>query len=221
MSKRISRLLVVLAFGWAGSVSATPITDTVTVDGKIWAQVDLFAGLSWNNIGAVCPGGVCGTGTLNGFDMAGWHWASADDLAAVFNPFLVDSGFGGDDLLGTGPDRFYWGFSNPDADFGGNFIDQGFRPTYEQFGDRTLTGWISNLVPGDASLAYRGVVGDYPGQVQAALFGTDYTAQKNLGGLFSPGAWFFYEGSEVPTPATLPLLAIGLAALSFSRKLHS
>ena len=110
------------------------------------------------------------------------------------------------------------GFSNPDADFGGDFIDQGFRPTYEQFGDRTLTGLISDLVPGDASLAYRGVVGDYPGQVQAALFATDYTQQTNRGGLFSPGSWFFYTGSgEVPAPATLPLLLIGVLAAYLSR----
>jgi hypothetical protein len=204
--------------GWTLPVWAVPITDTVTVNGTTWAQVDLFAGLSWNTLDALCPGGVCGTNTLNGFDMAGWHWASADDLAAAFNPFLVDSGFGGSDLLGPGPDRFYWGFSNPDADFGGNFIDEGFRPTYAQFGDRVLTGWISNAVPGDTTLAYQGVVGDYPGQVQAALFGTDYTQQRNRGSLFSPGAWFFQSGSsEVPAPATVPLFLIGILAAYLCR----
>ncbi len=219
MSKVICNMLVLVFAGWAGSVSAAPIpgADIVTVGGRDWAQVDLFAGLSWNNIDAQCPGGICGAGTLNGFDMSGWRWASADDLAATFNPFLVDNGFGGDDLLGPGPDRFYWGFSNPRADFGRNFIDQGFRPTYQQFGDRILTGWISNLVPGDTGLAHQGVVGDYPGQVQGALFGTDFTQQKQRGGLFSPGAWFFYAGSEVPAPATLPLLLIGVVAAYVAR----
>jgi hypothetical protein len=44
------------------------ITDTVTVDGKVWAQVDLFTNLSWNDINAVCPEGAC-FGILNGHDM--------------------------------------------------------------------------------------------------------------------------------------------------------
>jgi hypothetical protein len=42
MSKFIGRLLVVLAFGWAGSVSSqVPITgnDIVTVDGTDWVQL--------------------------------------------------------------------------------------------------------------------------------------------------------------------------------------
>ena len=210
--------LLSLLMGWSLPLWAVPITDTVTVNGTTWAQVDLFAGLSWNNIEAICPAGACETGSLNGFDMTGWQWASTSDLATAFNPFLEDSGFGGDDLLSAGPDRFFWGFSNPQADFGRHFINEGFRPTYQQFGDRVLTGWISNPVPGDANLAYQGVVGDYPGQTQAALFGTDYTQRRNRGGLFSPGAWFFRaDNNEVPVPATLPLFVIGILAIAFSR----
>ena len=219
MRKVGRHMLLGLLMVWTVPSWPVAITDTVTVNGTTWAQVDLFAGRSWNNINTVCPGGVCGTGTLNGFDMAGWHWASADDLAGAFNPFLVDNGFGGDDLLGPGPDRFYWGYSYPSADFGSDFIDEGFRPTSQLFGNRVLTGWISNLVPGDASLAYEGVVGDYPGQVQGALFGTDYTKQKNLGGLYSPGAWFFYpDSADVPAPATLPLLLVGVLAACIARR---
>ena len=34
---------------------SSPITDTVAVNGLIWAQADLFLNLSWTEIDAVCP----------------------------------------------------------------------------------------------------------------------------------------------------------------------
>ena len=53
-----------------------PITDTVIRGGKEWAQVDLFPGLSWNQINTVCPGGHCAAGgELLHYDMTGWTWA--------------------------------------------------------------------------------------------------------------------------------------------------
>jgi hypothetical protein len=36
----------------AGAVYAAPITDTVTINGTEWAQVNLFLNLSWNDINA-------------------------------------------------------------------------------------------------------------------------------------------------------------------------
>jgi hypothetical protein len=64
-----------------------PGLATVTVDGREWAQVDQFTGLSWNDINAVCPEGAC-SGILNGFDMTGWKWASVDDVIALFNHYI-------------------------------------------------------------------------------------------------------------------------------------
>jgi hypothetical protein len=43
-------------------IPSRPITDTVTVDGKEWGQVDLFLNLSWDQINAVCPAGVVAYG---------------------------------------------------------------------------------------------------------------------------------------------------------------
>jgi hypothetical protein len=98
MSKLIRSIWVLAFAGWAGSVSAGPITgaDIVTVDGTDWAQVDLFTDLSWNDINTVCPGGVCGAGTLNGYDMSGWEWASVSDLNSLFNGYLSAQGVSGD-----------------------------------------------------------------------------------------------------------------------------
>jgi hypothetical protein len=91
-----------------------PITDTVIADGKEWAQVNLFTNkeyalvpsylwtrLSWSAIDAICPssgGGVC-NGSLNGWDMTGWTWASVDEVNSLFNSYGVEP------PLGTGPDR--------------------------------------------------------------------------------------------------------------------
>lgn len=218
MFKRIGRLFIVLTFaGWVGAASAYPITDTVNVAGKEWAQVDLFAGLSWNAINNVCGGSGCVNGTLNGFDMSGWTWASAGDLNALFNDFLVADGFGGSNLLGPGPDRFYWGFNVPTANFGRNFLNMGFRPTFEDYRSHVLTGWTSSAVTTDPSLAYEGVVGTY--DPDGELFGTDYTKPKNRGGLLSSGAWFFRSDEvSVPVPATIPLLGSGLVALGYCRR---
>ena len=55
----------------------SPIIDVVKVNGKTWAQVNLFVGLFWGDINTVCPEGHCiSNGVLNGYDMTGWEWAS-------------------------------------------------------------------------------------------------------------------------------------------------
>jgi hypothetical protein len=123
MSKFIGRLLVVLAFGWAGSVSSqVPITgdDIVIVDGRDWAQVDLFTYLTWNGINAVCPGGVC-TGELNGYDVTGWAWATVADVNDLFNTYL------GEGVMGGWPDNQLseaW-----DGPWGGLLFNVSFRQT--------------------------------------------------------------------------------------------
>ncbi len=60
--------------------------DIITVNGNEWLQPALFTNLSWNDINAVCPAGVC-SGELNGYDMTGWTWASIDDVNALFNSY--------------------------------------------------------------------------------------------------------------------------------------
>ena len=70
----IRGLLVLLLSGMWGTAYAAAIhdSDIVVVDGRYWTQPDLFTGLTWAEINTVCRGGVCGTGSLNGHDMAGW-----------------------------------------------------------------------------------------------------------------------------------------------------
>jgi len=64
-----------------------PITGTVTVSGRILAQVGLFVDLSWDEVNAACPEQVC-SGKLDGYDMAGWTWASILDVNDFLNLYL-------------------------------------------------------------------------------------------------------------------------------------
>ena len=201
MSKLIGRLLVVLAFGWAGHIAAAPITDIVTVDGKNWAQVDLFTSLSWSDISSVCPGGICGTGTLNGYDMYGWNWATTEELNKLLNHYI------GAPVMGPGPDSF--------LDSGGvwaaGFFADGWRATDNIFFDSSETyGRMSDNSTLVSEIGYW--IG---GQISVAYTNFDPVSINNAP--IQVGGWFY---SSVPTPATLPLLGIGLAALGFSRRKH-
>ena len=57
--------------------NTSDIPSIVGPDGNEWADLSLFAGVTYAEIAAACPGGNC-SGTLNGWDMSGWTWASAE-----------------------------------------------------------------------------------------------------------------------------------------------
>jgi hypothetical protein len=105
-----------------------PIPEIITVDGKDWYQPYLFLAKNWNDlrneINAVCPAGKC-NGLLNGHDMTGWTWATADDLNALFNHYL------GSDEMGPGPDRY--SPSTALDPWPADFFDDGWHPTREEW----------------------------------------------------------------------------------------
>ena len=219
MLKRFGRQLVVLIVaGWAGNIAAGQITDTVTVNGKDWAQVDLFRGLSWSDINSVCLGGVCGNGTLRGFDMLGWTWASTEDLNNLFNYYSVNSSNPIPNLLGPGPSS-----ANSESiipySYGQLFYLDGWRATSNVFFEsRETMGRTSDSPDYFAGI---GVSPSFLGAGTSNMAGTNYTD-----GFWNPGAWFLRPdpAAAVPSPATIPLILLGLAALGFSRRkrnLHS
>jgi len=124
-------------FGCLVGCVGLPITDTVTVGGREWAQPDLFSGLTGEQVVARCPGGVCGENTvLNGWSMDGWQWATVDDVNALFNTFLI--GYS----LGPGPDSVQvpW-----DTYLLEPIFDAGFRPTlFDEGVHRFLVGLTSD-----------------------------------------------------------------------------
>jgi hypothetical protein len=104
---------------------APPITDTVTFNGIVWAQADLFPNISANEMNAVCPRpeGLC-SGFLNGYDVNGWMWASVEDISDL----LVS--LGGPPL--TYPPTYHDGGTG--SDWAPAFFDLGFRSNFESAG---------------------------------------------------------------------------------------
>ncbi|MEM9255333.1 MAG: hypothetical protein AAGA91_07790 [Pseudomonadota bacterium] len=179
--------------------------DIVVVDGREWAQVDLFTNLSWFSMNQVCPGGSCGDGALNGYEMTGWRWSSLEETNALFNYYLTEQGYSGEDLLGPGADSF-------SVDFPGLLGDTGFRATDVQFFGAGTFGWTSTLGWGGYTNAARVVLGS-----------TVQTRQEGASSAFNPlssrGGWFYRDSSaEVPLVPTPLLILAGLAMLSLSTR---
>lgn len=114
------------------------ITDVIVVNGTEWAQADLFKDLSWDDIEAVCPAGVCTDGALlNGYIMTGWRWASAVEVNALFNYYA------GATLVGPGPDYHF----EKDAAWATAMFDDGWREIYsstQPYPAVNLRGWLSD-----------------------------------------------------------------------------
>jgi hypothetical protein len=157
------------------------ILDIVVVDGKEWLQPDLFTNLSWNDINAICPEGAC-AGTLNGFDMTGWTWASVDDVNTLFNYYI------GADVLGPGPSLYYDDFTSAWAT---TFYEDGWRSTLyssalQEYETEGYTRSIS-----EQEEAYRGSLVDLLeyGFAPIDLASTMIISNLNESGNF--GGWFY------------------------------
>ena len=218
MSKLIGRFLAAMVLGWAGSAAAAPITDIVTVNGREWAQVDLFEGLGWNDINAVCPGGVCGNGTLNGFDVAGWSWATSSDLNTLFNHYI---GFA---ALGPGPDEHR---DDPDT-FADLFFADGWRLTGILLLDSKITAgysadsasyWSMMFAIRDTALICSALYCSPDARDYDAAY-TNFDLQVTLPNNLL-GAWFARTPAEVPGPTTLSLFGLALALLRYRRKIRA
>jgi hypothetical protein len=173
-----------------------PDTDVIEAGGKAWLQPDLFQNMTWEEIHAVCPLGVCPDGAqLRGRDMTGWRLASVDDLNSLFNGYM------GGQLLGHGHRGFMWGRSEdgemgqlPNRYFVDDFYDAGWRPLHSGPIDdgfprnnpnyiRMIQGWAWNaMTQSPAWMQFRHRL--YPWGSDIEVESYDGTAPSDT------GAWF-------------------------------
>ena len=216
--------------------AAEPITDVVTLGNKKWAQVDLFVNLSWNDINAVCPAGNCDNGngnTLNGYNMAGWTWASLAEVGthifSLVENFEHATGF--PVAVARYPNSLY---------FESFISDTGFRRTRTavlnngEISDRILelSGFVSDTIGtfgsgfaqatgslfcqdvstapvGDCSLQNPNLLGN------VSWFTTsDAVSGSKTDGFSNIGGWFYKPVAAEPGTTRLPLPAPALSVLA-------
>jgi hypothetical protein len=215
MFKLTGKLFVVMVFGWVGSASAA-MMPPIAVDGREWLQPIDFLHHSWNEVSTVCNAitGTC-TGSLAGNDLTGWTWASVDDVNSLFNHYI------GSAELGPGPDNT--GGPNgmtPGDNWLTEMMADGFIPTYTipEQGYVFITTFFRTTnadgVPYAGGMQY-GCYDICPFQ-SANTDGTWPSDYSDYG-----TTWFTRDpASGVPSPATFPLLGLGLAALGYSCRKH-
>ena len=77
-----------------GDVCDSGIGDSVIRDVNEWLQPADFVGYTFDQVNAVCPGGLC-SGSLPGstFDLTGYTWASIEEVSGLFNSYGVSPPF--------------------------------------------------------------------------------------------------------------------------------
>lgn len=225
MNKLLTSIVGVVGMLYGLSSAASPLTididiigpfhnpDSVMVDGREWAQLDIFEDISWNDINAVCPqssGGVC-DGLLEDVLLTDWVWASVDDVNELFNYFLRGAGVSGSDLL-DGPDFF---IGEHLSQWARNFYDAGFRVSPDVASlSRFVVGPLRDLdvngAPRIALLSDQQSFGGDSVRTDFSIIG------GSRDGAYS-GAWFF-RSSQVPVSSTAFLSLVGFLSLVLSRR---
>jgi hypothetical protein len=162
------------------------LSDTISVAGKEWAPVDPFTNLSWSQMNAACPDGIC-DGVLNGYDMTDWTWASVDDVNALLNHYIVSH------ELGPGPDYFADYENRGNTTWATAFYNDGWHATHSTI--RYIAGWMHDKRPGYGGmgefidvLGTDGPYGDLDRVMTQVLTLNSHTKEAASSGV---GGWFF------------------------------
>ena len=107
--------------------------QSIEIDGKMWAQANLFNGVWIDDLYAVCPDGLCDGSLTAGFpdsyayDLTGWTLASIDEVNTLFNYYIESER----NFMGPGPDVYYEAGMR-------NMFDYGWEPMYGREYGNTL-----------------------------------------------------------------------------------
>lgn len=199
-------LLLSLFMSPAWSVTPMAITDTVTVGGTEWAQVNLFHDLSWNEVEAVCPGGVCASGSaLGGWDLTGWTWASASAVGDLFHVLTDGAHPGG--VAEVREAGSAWGALW--------MTTYHFNPTYSDPDIAYIWGLSSSItVSSEAILPF---ILDFALASEKDFATSELTSFKddNAPGL---GVWLYRPVASVPEPSAYAMLLLGLGVIGWAAR---
>jgi hypothetical protein len=159
--------------------------QAVIRDGKEWLQPIDFTNLSWNDVNAVCPVGVC-AGTLNGIDVTGYTWATVDDVNGLFNSYGIEP------PIGPGPSPE---FMERDSSWAPAFFAD-FTPTFLGSRVSILQAWMVDDLSADS--AYIAQIVYY---LNAGPFDTVLTDRPlvKTSSRDRDGSWFWrVEGATTP-----------------------
>lgn len=195
------RLMSVLLFTILSQ--ATPSwgqVGNVIREGKEWLQPADFSLLTWFEINAVCPEGVC-NGELNGIDVTGYTWASVDDVNALFNSYGVSP------PMGPGPDiRLEWPSTWAPLYF------EDFLPMTDNSLVFDNSGWTRSEVLNNPSDAYSASVQYSTIPEETDAFNTGSVGPKTAEAL-NFGA-YFWRPAITPAATAIPTMPVyGLAIM--------
>lgn len=208
--KRLTAVSIVLMSVFAIGATSRHASAGPIIGDKEWYQPADLRGYSWIDFYAVCGAGAC-NGLLGGTgpDLTGWTWASiyeVGDLFAATSPHP-----GGVNTYQSPLLQSYVDFTD----------DTGLMRTTDDlvavnFGLTGIAGVSSTLVPG-GTMAYLGAAQFiiFPGVDYGSTFSTEAAHWPSEASPYI-GAWV-YRAAEAPAPATVWLIALGVAALRWSR----
>ncbi len=187
-----------------------PHDERVFANGATWAQPSLFWRVSWNEVNAQCPGGVCGAGSsLRGYDLSGWVWADSVAVTSLLNSYLAADGIGGADLLDPfDPNDSYGLITDTTPDWVRAIRSDFFYTSYDHTGGYYLDAFVS----GDVGRHYDTSSVYWPPDNRNNRI---RSRTRNSGDDTRDGVFFFCTSDcpQAPVVPTLPLFGLALIAL--------